>query len=55
MFPRRTLMAGVVLVAVGAASPMAQQSSARPVPMRPPLSFSESWKSLPTPPDDHNA
>ena len=25
------------------------------VPMRPPLFLSEAWKSLPTPPDDHNA
>jgi hypothetical protein len=55
MFRRRTLMAGVVLFAVGAASTMAQQPSARAVPMRPPLFFSESWRSLPTPPDDHNA
>jgi hypothetical protein len=55
MFRRRTLIAGVVLLAVGTVSAMAQQPSARPVPMRPPLFFSESWKSLPTPPDDHNA
>jgi hypothetical protein len=33
----------------------AQQPPARPVPMRPPLFFSESWKPLPTPPDDHGA
>ena len=40
----------------GAATVTAQQQAAsRPTPMRPPLFFSESWKALPTPPDDHGA
>ncbi len=46
------------LIAVGFAfNAFAQEgpAPARPVPMRPPLFFSESWKSLPTPPDDHGA
>jgi len=42
----------VIGMACGAA---AQQAPARPVPMRPPLFFSESWRGLPTPPDDHGA
>jgi hypothetical protein len=29
--------------------------AARPAPTRPPLFFAESWKGLPTPPDDHGA
>ena len=29
--------------------------AARPAPARPPLFFAESWKQLPTPPDDHGA
>ena len=32
-----------------------RSAPARPVPMRPAVFFSESWKPLPTPPDDHNA
>jgi hypothetical protein len=36
------------------ASPMLAQRG-QPTPMRPPLFFSESWKPLPTPPDDHGA
>jgi hypothetical protein len=48
-------IAALMLVAV-AASPIAQQKAAtQPVAMRPPLFFSESWQSLRTPPDDHNA
>ena len=44
------------LMALGiACSAFAQQAPSRPVPMRPPLFFSESWKPLPTPPDDHGA
>ena len=43
------LVAGVVSAAV------AQNAGRGGVPMRPPLFFSESWKTLPTPPDDHNA
>ena len=41
-------------MAMGATGAMAQEAR-RPVPMRPPLFFGESWKSLSTPPDDHNA
>ena len=37
------------------ASMAVAQEAGRPVPMRPPLFFGESWKSLSTPPDDHNA
>jgi len=50
---------GCVLTIVGlivaAAGPTAQQTPSRAVPMRPPLFFSESWKPLPTPADDHGA
>jgi hypothetical protein len=53
---RRPIVIASVLMLVGvASSAMAQSAAARPAPMRPPLFFSESWKSLPTPPDDHNA
>jgi hypothetical protein len=41
-----------------AGSAFAQQAPTRPAaapPMRPPVFFSEPWKSLPTPPDDHGA
>jgi hypothetical protein len=44
-------IAVLALVSAGAA----QQSAPRSAPMRPPLFFSESWKPLPTPPDDHGA
>ena len=44
----------VVITASLATGAMAQEAR-RPVPMRPPLFFGESWKSLSTPPDDHNA
>jgi hypothetical protein len=44
----------VVMTASLATGAMAQEAR-RPVPMRPPLFFGESWKSLSTPPDDHNA
>lgn len=44
----------VMTVSLSISMAMAQDAR-RPVPMRPPLFFSESWKSLPTPPDDHNA
>jgi hypothetical protein len=48
-----------LLVVMTATSSMATgamaQEARRPVPMRPPLFFGESWKSLSTPPDDHNA
>src|SRR5262249_57663823 len=42
----------LVLLVIG--SPVLAQSG-RPAPNRPPLFFSESWKPLPTPPDDHGA
>src|SRR5262252_997625 len=42
----------LVLLVLG--SPVLAQSG-RPAPMRPPLFLSESWKPLPTPPDDHGA
>src|SRR5437868_14445740 len=54
MLRRRTAIAGVLMLA-GIAAAEAGQQAARPAPGRPPLFFSESWKSLPTPPDDHNA
>ena len=47
-----------VWLMVGATAGVFAQTAAPPagaVPMRPPLFFSESWKSLPTPPDDHGA
>jgi hypothetical protein len=47
-------MAGTLMLVVGA-SVGAQQPPPRQVPMRPPLFFSESWKGLSTPPDDHGA
>lgn len=50
---RRVGLAIAVMALTSAAA--AQQPSPRPVPMRPPLFFSESWKPLPTPPDDHGA
>jgi hypothetical protein len=45
-----------LLVVMAASVSMAvAQEAKRPAPMRPPLFFSESWQSLSTPPDDHNA
>ena len=44
----------VVTIALTSAA-AAQQSAPRAVPMRPPLFFSESWKPLPMPADDHGA
>jgi hypothetical protein len=50
------LRAGIAIaVAALISAAAAQQSAPRAVPMRPPLFLSESWKSLPTPPDDHGA
>lgn len=43
----------IALTVIGNA--LAQTAPARPAPTRPPLFFSEAWKSLPTPPDDHGA
>ncbi len=50
---RRAAMAMAVMVLTTTAA--AQQKAPRTVPMRPALFFSESWKPLPTPPDDHGA
>jgi len=53
---RQVISAVWLMVAV--TSGVFAQNAAAPagaVPMRPPLFFSESWKSLPTPPDDHGA
>jgi hypothetical protein len=50
----RRLIAGMLVLA-GTVSAAMAQNAARGVPMRPPLFFSESWKALPTPPDDHGA
>ena len=49
----RVAIAVVTIALTSAAA--AQQSAPRAVPMRPPLFFSESWKPLPTPADDHGA
>ena len=54
MLQTRTAIASVLML-VGFTSAAAGQQAAQPAPTRPPLFFSESWKSLPTPPDDHNA
>ena len=54
MLRQRTAIASVVILA-GFASAALGQQAARPAPSRPPLFFSETWKSLTTPPDDHNA
>jgi len=55
MLRRRTWIAVALFLAGGASTALAQEGAARAVPMRPPLFFREVWKSLPTPPDDHNA
>jgi len=52
---RRTEIVGALLLLGFASALQAQQAPPRSVPMRPPLFFSESWQSLPTPPDDHGA
>jgi hypothetical protein len=49
---KRTTIASVLILLGFSLAAMAQ---ARQAPMRPPLFFSESWKPLPTPPDDHGA
>jgi hypothetical protein len=50
------LRAGITVAAIVlTAGAAAQQTAPRAVPMRPPLFFSETWKPLPTPPDDHGA
>lgn len=50
----RTVIASALVLA-GTVSAVMAQNPARGVPMRPPLFLSESWKALPTPPDDHGA
>src|SRR3954451_16788825 len=51
----RKTTALVALMVAALSSTVWGQGAGRPAPMRPPLFFSESWKPLPTPPDDHNA
>jgi hypothetical protein len=58
----RRITIATALMAFAAASVAFAQSApangggaARPAPTRPPLFFGESWKGLPTPPDDHGA
>jgi hypothetical protein len=53
----RRLTIATALVGVGLVTGIAGQSAApaRTGPSRPPLFLSESWKQLPTPPDDHGA
>lgn len=53
--PPARALASVCVVAVTAVAVHAGQRASRPAPMRPPLFFAESWKPLPTPPDDHGA
>src|SRR5206468_12232011 len=55
MSRRRVVFAGLMLSLGVVCSAFAQQAPARPAPMRPTMFFREPWKSLPTPPDDHNA
>jgi hypothetical protein len=43
------------LLVAGFGSAASGQQAARPAPMRPPLFFSETWRPLPTPADDHGA
>ena len=45
----------VVSGALAQSAPANGSGAARPAPTRPPLFFGESWKGLPTPPDDHGA
>ena len=54
MSGRRMVIACGLLVA-GFGSGVSAQQAARPAPMRPPLFFSETWRPLPTPADDHGA
>ena len=54
MTRRHILASGLIALGI-ACSAFAQQAPAKPVPMRPPLFFNESWRGLPMPPDDHGA
>jgi hypothetical protein len=49
---KRTMLTALILL--GSSWPAMAQAP-RATPMRPPLFFSESWKPLPTPADDHGA
>jgi hypothetical protein len=49
------LMAFAVSTAFAQSAPANGGGATRPAPTRPPLFFGESWKGLPTPPDDHGA
>src|ERR1700704_1252860 len=51
----RPQMAGLLVAMIATASLAMAQDAKGPARMRPPLFFSESWQSLSTPPDDHNA
>ena len=51
----RQRAAGLLVLMTATASMLMAQEAKRPAPTRPPLFFSESWKPLPTPADDHNA
>jgi hypothetical protein len=55
MLRRRMGIASALMLVGVASSAMGPQGTPRLAPMRPPLFFSESWQSLPTPPDDHGA
>jgi hypothetical protein len=57
---RRTTIAAALMALAAVSAAFAQSApagggGARPAPTRPPLFFGESWKGLPTPPDDHGA
>src|SRR5262245_33847216 len=54
---RRSVTALTLFVIGLGSSAIAQQGTGapRPAPTRPPLFFSETWKALTTPPDDHGA
>jgi hypothetical protein len=55
MLRQQTAVLGALLIVGFASAVVAQQTTPRAAPMRPPLFFSESWQALKTPPDDHNA
>ena len=51
----RTGLVSALLISAAISATRAQAPARGGVPMRPPLFFSETWKPLSTPPDDHNA
>src|SRR5438132_5990011 len=55
MLRRTTAIVLGFMLAHLASSAAAQEGTPRPAATRPTMFFSETWKSLPTPPDDHNA